>query len=157
MQQVQLGAAWALSGEVLELGEAGLEAAVDAAAEANGPRGGAKQIWIKLTRSLERGDAFLEDGVAAADHIDFGVVTRAKGNPRGSITGVKRNRFFEQGDGLFVVLDIISRILAAEIEIVRLLIFRLGRGKFGGRNAERRQQPLLQRGGDVVVEFEDIA
>src|SRR4029077_15554248 len=100
---------------------------------------------------------FLEGGIAAADHGGFGVVTGAQGNPRGSIAGIEPDRFLQQFDGLFVVLDVVGGILAAEVEIVGLLVLWFGGGEFSGGNAERRKQPFFERGGDVVVEFENVS
>jgi hypothetical protein len=57
---------------------------------------------------------------------------------------------------LFVVLDVVDGILAAQVEIVGSLVFGFRGGKFDGRNAERREQALFQRRGDVVVESEDV-
>jgi hypothetical protein len=108
MQQMELRATRALARQFLKLGKAGFEAAIDAAAETDGPRGGAEQIRIKLTRAFESSDAFLEYGVAPCDRVGFGVVTGPEGNPGGSVAGIECNGFLKQGDGLFVVLDVES-------------------------------------------------
>src|SRR6187399_2173731 len=126
MKEMKLRATRTLAGELLKLGKAGIEAAIDTAAKANGPGGGAEQIRIKLPRPLEGGDAFLERGGAAADHVGVSVVPRAQGNPRGSVAGIKRDGFLQQGDGLLVVLDVVGGILAAQVEIVGLLVFGFG-------------------------------
>src|SRR5580765_1465402 len=153
---MKFGAAGAFAGEFMKLGEAGNEIAFVSAAETDEPGGSAEEVGVELAGARNGSDAFLEHGVAAADHVGLIIVAGRQSQPGGRVAGVQSDGFFEEGDGVLVVLEVVGRILAAKVEIVSLLAFGFGGGKFGGANAERREELSFQRGGDVFVEFENI-
>src|SRR5580765_2746188 len=138
-QKMEFGAARTLARQLLELREAGDEIALVAAAKTDEPGGSSEKVGIELAGALDRSDTLAEHGVATANHVGGVVVAGSERQPCGSIAGIERDGFFEQGDGLRVVFEVVGRILAAEVEIVSLLVFGFGGGEFGWPQSQCRE------------------